>query len=296
LATQMGNTLHSASLYRGIAQLIRAGAIGDVKEVHVWCDNEWEPLPRVVSDRFFHGDRRPVGTPPVPKHLKWNLWLGPAHVRPYHPAYHPLAWRNWWDFGNGRLGDMGCNVMDLPFSALDLAHPLTIEAEGPGSIGREVAPPWIISRWTFGRRGKQPPVELTWYDGNKRPELLKDVIPPKSAYPWYVAFVGTEGMMIAPEGSSGEPKLYPEEKLAGVELPRVPPINHHQEWIEGCKTGSSTGTSFDYAGPLTETVLLGTVAYRVGHKLHWDPVNLKATNSPEADRFLTREYREGWAL
>ncbi|MCH7886237.1 MAG: Gfo/Idh/MocA family oxidoreductase, partial [Planctomycetes bacterium] len=159
LATQLGTSNHSSRNYRGVVELIKAGTIGHVREVHVSCDNEWDPLPRVAADAstLSPRDRRPEETPPVPKHLKWNLWLGPAPVRPYHPSYHPIAWRGWWDFGNGRLGDMGCHLIDLPFSALDLKYPLTVEAEGPHRAGLERAPRWLISKWTFAARGDQPP-------------------------------------------------------------------------------------------------------------------------------------------
>jgi predicted dehydrogenase len=233
--------------------------------------------------------------PAVPKHLKWDLWLGPAPERPYHPAYHPINWRGWWDFGNGRLGDMGCHPVDLAFSALDLKYPLTVEAEGPRVVGRQVAPRWLIAKWTFPRRGNLPPVEITWYDGNQRPELLNDVKPPDSQWPWYVAFVGAEGMVIA---GMDRFKLYPEDKFAGVQRPQLVPrsIHHAQEWITACKTGSRAGTHFGYSGPLTETVLLGTVAYRAGRKLEWDAENLKVTNCAEANQFLQRENRKGWTL
>ncbi len=297
VATQMGNSGHSGNNYRTVVALIKARTIGEVKEVHTWCDNEWETTPRVVANdgSLPWGDQQPQPTPPVPKHLKWDLWLGPAPERPYHPAYHPISWRGWWDFGNGRLGDMGCHLIDLPFSALDLKYPLTVESEGPGRAGRQVASRWLISRWTFPRPGDLPPVELTWYDGNKRPELLKEVNPPASNWPWYVLFVGSKGMLIAGMDTF---KLYPEDKFAGVKRPQLSPrgIHHAQEWITACKTGSPTGTNFGYSGPLTETVLLGTVAHRAGMKIEWDPVNLKATNCPEADQFIRREYRKGYTL
>ncbi len=297
LATQLGNTNHSSSNYRGIAELVKAGTLGDVKEVHIWCDNEWDPAPRVAkkASTLSPRDRWPSDTPAVPENLNWNLWLGPAPVRPYHPAYHPISWRGWWDFGNGRLGDMGCHLIDLPFMALDLTSPLTVEAQGPHRAGLQAYPSWLISKWTFGARGGRPPVEMTWYDGNKQPDLPEGITPAEDVWPWYVALVGTEGTLVAGISSY---KMYPEEKFAGVELPEVPRIGgHHKEWITACKTGSSTGTNFDYAGPLSETVLLGTVAYRVGKKLEWDPANLKATNAPEADQFIRREeYREGWTL
>ena len=294
LATQLGNTGHSSQIYRSVVELIRDGTIGQVKEVHAWCDNEWDDPPRVAAGTGARrGRNRPQGTPPVPSHLDWDLWLGPAPYRPYHPTYHPMHWRGWWDFGNGRLGDMGCHLIDLPFTALDLRYPLTIEADGPPAHP-ESAPPWLISKWTFPARGDRPPVELTWYDGNKRPELLKEVDPPDSAYPWYVLLVGAEGMLIAAMDTF---RLYPEEKFAGVRRLRLPQgLSHADEWLAACKTGTPTGTHFGYSGPLAETVLLGTVAYRAGQKLEWDAENLKVTNCPEAERLIRRANRQGWTL
>jgi predicted dehydrogenase len=279
VATQLGNGAHSGYNYRSVVKLIKARTIGVIKEVHTWCDEAWHP-----------GDR-PKETPPVPKHLKWDLWLGPAPYRPYHPCYHPLAWRSWWDFGNGRLGDMGCHLIDLPFTALDLKYPLTVETEA-WPVHKESAPRWMISKWTFPKRGDLPPVELTWYDGDKRPPLQKEHNMPD----WSegVLFVGSKGMLIAEYGMF---KLYPEEKFADVRRPQLPRgLPHAQEWVKACKTGSPTGCHFGYSGPLTETVLLGTVAHRVGKKLQWDPVKLKATNCSGADRFIRREYRKGWTL
>ena len=281
VATQMGNGAHSGYNYRSVAALIKASTIGQVKEVHCWCDESWPP-----------GDR-PKNRPPVPGHLKWDLWLGPAPVRPYHPCYHPLGWRNWWDFGNGRIGDMACHMLDLPFTALDLKYPLTVETRSAAAAHKESAPRWLITHWTFPRRGDLPPVELTWYDGIKRPPLQKKHNMPD--WPEATIFVGSEGMMIADYGRF---KLFPEKKFAGVKRPPLEPrsIHHQQEWIKACKTGSPTGCNFAYAGPLSETVLLGTVAYRVGKKLQWDPIKLKATNSAQADRFISRENRKGWTL
>jgi predicted dehydrogenase len=296
LATQMGNTGHSSRNYRGVVELIRAGTIGEIRQVHAWCDNDWDKPPRVVKDdgTLSWGDRPPTQKPPVPDYLHWDLWLGPAPYRPYHPAYHPVHWRGWWDFGNGRLGDMGCHLIDLPLTALDLTAPLTVEAEGPRRVGQQVAPRWLIARWTFPARGDRPPVEVTWYDGNKHPDLLKDLDPPESNYPWYVLFVGADGMLMAGMESF---KLYPEEKFAGVRLARLPQApSHADEWLAACKTGRPTGCRFGYAGPLTETVLLGTVAYRAGEKLAWDAENLKVTNCPVANRFIRRVYRDGWTL
>jgi len=295
VATQMGIGNHGTETFRRVVELIRAGAIGEVRDVHVWCDDDEGMLPDDGS--LMWGDRKPNERSSVPKHLKWDLWLGPAPYRPYHPAYLPLRWRNWWDFGNGRLGDIGCHTIDLVFWALDLKYPLTIEAEGP-RVGREVTPRSMTARWTFGARGDMPPVALKWYHGGKRPALLKEVNLPD----WRVAvlFVGTDGMLITEiEVVPPRFELHPKEKFAGFKLPpqTIPrSIGHTTEWIKACKTGSPTTTNFDYSGPLTETVLLGNVAYRVGEKLQWDPVNMKATNCPEADRFIRRENRKEWTI
>ncbi|MDP6545824.1 MAG: Gfo/Idh/MocA family oxidoreductase [Phycisphaerae bacterium] len=280
LATQMGNGAHSGHNYRSVVKMIKSGVIGDVKEAHCWCDESWP------------SKNRPKDKPPVPKTLKWDLWLGPAPYRPYHRCYLPLAWRGWWDFGNGRIGDMGCHMIDLPFTALDLKYPLTVESKRSTPVYKESAPRWLISKWTFPKRGALPPVELTWYDGNQRPPLQKQHKMPD--WPEATIFVGSKGMMIADYGRF---KLLPEKDFAGF---RRPPLahgpSHTREWIKACKTGSPTGTDFAYAGPLTETVLLGAVACRAGEKLEWDAKNLKATNCPQADQFIRRENRKGWKL
>ncbi len=283
--TQMGNIAHTGYNYRSVARMIKDGVIGDVTEAHCWCDKAWPP-----------GDR-PKWTPPVPKQLKWDLWLGPAPVRPYHPTYHPDGWRNWWDFGNGRLGDMGCHMIDLPFMALDLKYPLTAETESAKPAHKESAPGWMISKWTFPARDDLPPVHLTWYDGNnnKRPPLQKEHNMPD--WPEATLFVGSKGFLIADYGRF---KLFPEEKFKGVRRPRIPQKpSHTQDWIEACKTNDPLrpGTNFGYAGPLTETVLLGIAAYRAGERLQWDARNLKITNCPQAERFIRRDiYRKGWTL
>ena len=280
LATQMGNGAHSGYNYRSVVQMIKSGVIGDVTEAHCWCDESWP------------SKNRPTETLPVPKTLKWDLWLGPAPWRPYHRCYLPLAWRGWWDFGNGRIGDMGCHMIDLPFTALDLKYPLTVESRRSSPIYKESAPRWLISKWTFAKRGRMPPVTLTWYDGNQRPPLQKKHNMPD--WPEATIFVGTKGMMIADYGRF---KLFPERNFTGVRRPRVTNLmSHHAEWIKACKTGSPTGCDFAYAGPLTETVLLGAVACRAGKKLEWDAKNLKATNCPEADEFIKRVNRKGWEL
>ena len=281
LATQMGTQIHATDNYRRVVELVQAGAVGPVTDVHVWCGKGWG------------GGERPTDTPPVPKNIHWDLWLGPAPYRPYHPLYMPGQWRRWWDFGNGTLGDMACHYMDLPFWALKLRHPVTVEVEG-AEVHPETCPLALTVRYEFPGRDDMPPVNFTWYDGSYRPSVLKE----KGLPEWGsgVLFIGREGMLLA---DYGRRQLYPEAKFADYQPPEptIPDsIGHHQEWIVACKTGSPTTCNFDYSGALSEAVLLGNVAYRAGQKLQWDAKNLKATNCPEADRYLRREYRPGWTL
>ena len=281
LATQMGTQIHAGDNYRRVVELVRAGAIGPIDEVHVWCGKGWG------------GGTRPTETPPVPEYLHWDLWLGPAPYRPYHPCYLPANWRRWWDFGNGTLGDMACHYMDLPFWALELKYPNSIEAEGP-PVDPETAPLALVVRFEFPARGSMPPVKFTWYDGTNRPPILAEQNLP--AWGAGVLFVGKEGMLLA---DYTRRQLYPESKFAAYQPPEpaIPQsIGHHNEWIEACKTGSPTTCNFSYSGPLSEAVLLGNVAYRAGEKLIWDAQALTATNCPEADKLLRRAYREGWSL
>ena len=204
----------------------------------------------------------------------------------------PGAWRSWWDFGSGGLGDFGCHYMDLPYWALKLRHPSAIEAEGP-PVQVENTSPGLIVRYEFPARDELPPVKMTWYDGGKRPPLLAERKIP--AWGAAVLFVGRSGMLIA---DYGQHKLLPESQFAGFQppAPTIPnSIGHHAEWIRACKEGGPTTCNFDYSGTLAETVLLGNVAYRVGKKLQWDPAALRASNCPEADQYLRVPYRQNWS-
>lgn len=279
--TQMGTQIHAGDNYRRVVELVKSNAIGPVREVHVW-------LAGAMS-----GGERPKETPPVPPTLHYDLWLGPAEYRPYHPEYVPYNWRKWWAFGNGTLGDFGCHFMDLPFWALDLRHPTTVEADGP-PVHPETTPAWQVVRYAFPARGTQPPVALTWYHGGRRPALSME----GALKEWGngVLFVGEKGMLAA---DYGRRMLLPEKEFAGFAPPEpfIPnSIGHHQEWIRACKTGGPTTCNFDYSGALTEAVLLGNVAYRTGEKLTWDAKRLRAVGTPEAERFIRKPYRRGWRL
>jgi len=278
--TQMGTQIHAGDNYRRVVEVIQSGAIGDVSEVHVWVGKGWG------------GGELPTDTQAPPKTLSWDLWLGPAQERPYAVGrYHPANWRRWWAFGQGTLGDMACHYMDLPFWALKLRHPTHCAAEGP-DVHPETCPLGLTVRYEFPQRGDLPPVKLTWYDGNRIPKQVAGERVPGSG----VMFVGSEGKMYANYGSY---RLFPSSKFAKFEppAPSIPKsIGHHAEWIKACKDGSPTTCNFDYSGALTESVLLGNVAYRTGEALEWDAKQLKAVNCPAADQYLRKEYRSGWEV
>ncbi len=280
VATQMGTLIHASENFRRIVELIQSGAIGTVREVNIR-----------LAGGGTAGDR-PTDTPPVPATLSWDLWLGPAPYRPYHPCYVPHDWHYWWDFGGGALGNMGCHYLDLAFWALKLRHPTTIEAEG-SPVHPESTPRPMTVRWEFPARGELPPVKVTWDHGRKRPPFWVEHNLPDWA--WGV-FVGSKGMLLA---NYSKRMLWPEAQFAGFQPPEptIPrSIGHHQEWIVACKTGSKTLCNFDYSGAVTETILLGNVAYRCGKKIHWDPQNMKFPNAAEAEQYLQRDYRKGWTL
>jgi len=281
VATQMGTQIHAGDNYRRVVELVQSGAIGPVHEVHVWCNKTWS------------GGERPKDTPPIPSHIHWDLWLGPAPERPYHNTYLPANWRRWWDFGGGTLNDMACHYMDLPFWALELRHPTTVQTEGP-PVHPETTPPWCVVTYEFPARGKNPACTLTWTDGSRKAAAHEKYNLPK----WGdgVLFVGAKGQLLANYGSY---KLLPESDFAGFTPPpqTIPKsVGHHQEWINACKTGSPTTCNFDYGGSLSEAVILGNVAYRSGKKLEWDAEKLEAKNCPEAAQYVRREYRSGWTL
>jgi predicted dehydrogenase len=295
VATQMGNQAHAGEPIRRAVELVRAGLIGPVHEVHCWTNRPiW---PQGMASR--------LPAQQVPSTLNWDLWLGPAPKREYNAGYAPFNWRGWWDFGTGALGDMACHIMDMPYWALELGAPLSVEAQSEGNTA-ESPPWWATITYEFASRGKQPPVKFVWYDGHRGPDhkAAPQNFPPDNVLEgqdprkWDVALVGEKGRMYFNRSHTNW-VVTPQSVLARFTqpeqtLPRV--ANEDAEWVAACKGGPPALSNFGYAGPFTEMVLLGNVAIRTGKKILWDADNLKCPNTPEADQYLRREYRQGWAL
>jgi predicted dehydrogenase len=303
VATQMGCQNHANPNYRTVVELIQAGTIGPVREAHVWVSRAWglqspEAAAKYDKQHGFYNDiqitERFKEEMLVPPNIHWDLWIGPAPMRPFHATYLPgPRWYRWWDFGNGTMSDLGSHWNDLPFWALKLRAPQTIEAFGPPPHP-ELAPASMTAVYEYGARGELPPVKLSWHQGEDKPAIWKDGGIPK----WNdgVLFIGAKGMLLA---DYGKYQLLPEKDFADFKrpeptLPRV--TSHYAEWIEACKTGKPALANFEYSGWLTEANHLGNVAYRAGKKLVWDAESMQARNAPEASQFLRREYRKGWEV
>lgn len=318
IVSQMGNQGSAEDGLRRAVEVIQAGLIGEVREVHVWSNRPIWP----------QGMGRPAGEDPVPADMDWNLWIGPAAMRPFKAGvYHPFNWRGWLDFGTGALGDMACHTVNLPFRALKLGYPEVIEAESSGMNG-ETYP--LGSRIRFEFPGGSSPIVLRWYDGGKpsernpnrhdgsnKPgkEVTDDVAALRGEVPGSgCVLIGSKGKIFSPDDYgtqffvklNDEPKFVFYEKHAAVEpIPQVIPRNpfsgdadkrHHLEWIAAIKESKPElcYSRFDIAAYLTEIMLLGCVALRVGKKLEWDGPGMRAKNTPEAERFVRRNNRTGW--
>ncbi|MFT5302196.1 MAG: putative dehydrogenase [Mariniblastus sp.] len=288
VATQMGTQNHEHPGYIRTVELIKSGAIGSVTEVHVITDRpgRW----------WAQGVDRPKDKPEIPTKLNWDLWLGPAANRDYHPAYVPFKWRGWWDFGCGAIGDMAIHLMDPAFWSLELGGPVKVTSQGP-AVHALSGPTWMITHFEFGERTvaekKLAPVDVYWYEGTAKPdEEIAAELPMNGTL-----FIGEQGKIAVAHG--GQPKLLPENKFVDFKypdafLPKSP--GHHQQWIDACKTGSRTGSNFGYACSFTEIVLLGNVAYRTGQTIEYDPAKGKVTNIAAANDFLGKSYRKGWEV
>jgi len=290
--TQMGNQGHSGEDIRLICEWIWDGAIGDVREVHAWTDRPIWP----------QGIDRPKDTPAKPDTLDWDVWLGPAPERPYHPSYLPFNWRGWWDFGTGALGDMACHIIDPVVWALKLGYPKRVWAEST-AVNSETAPLVSQVHYEFPARSGMPEVKLTWYDGRMLPARPECLEPGRrmGIDNNGVLFIGDKGVLMC--GAYGaSPRLVPETAMQAYKLPpktieRIPKgMNHEGDWLRACKDGKPASSNFDVAGYLTEIVLLGNLAIRTGEQLDWDGPNMTVTNVPEANQYVKRQYRSGWSL
>jgi predicted dehydrogenase len=282
VVTQMGTQIHAGDNYRRVVELVRAGVIGQVGRVQVWCEKR--PDPRSLA-------KKPA---PVPAGLAYDLWLGPAPARPYDPAFLPFHWRWFWEFGGGILADMACHYMDLAHWALDLRIPVAVAADGKKlGEGDQPVPDVLRVDYRYPARGQKPPVHLSWFSGCVGPDLAA-----AAAFHGFrngVLFEGTEGKLLA---DYGRYVLLPEEKFRGLKppTPSIPPsVGHHKEWLDAIRTGGPTTCNFDYSGALAETVLLGNVAFRSGASFAWDEAAGR-TDSAAANLYLRRQYRKGWEL
>jgi len=319
VATQMGNQGQASSETRRMCELVWSGVIGPVREAHIWTDR---PSNGLFKEYWPQGVSRPKETPPVPSTLDWDLWLGPAPQRPYHPAYLPFVWRGWWDFGTGALGDIGCHSMDPVFRALKLGAPTTVQAAST-RVNEETFPVGSIVTYQFPARSaavqannchvtglngagagevEMPPCKLVWYDGGLRPPRPAQLPEGQKMGDNGKLLVGDKGFIL----SNNNHVVFPESCAKAAEaIPHTIPTSpgHYKEWIEACKGGKKAGSNFDWAGPLAESVLLGNVALRVQLRedltlcrLMWDSEQLKFTNLEDANKFVRSEYRAGWSL
>jgi len=286
LATQMGTQIHASDNYRRMVELIRGGAIGTPREARVWCS-------RTPAGGSYLPEVRPI-----PAHIHWDLWLGPAPYHPYNPGYIGgcLKWNRFWDFGSGQIGDMGSHMLDMAYWGLDLRFPTTCKAEG-SPVNPDTCPQWLTAEWDHPGNSWRPAVKVYWYDGGKKPGMPSEIFNRDKMFKG-VIFKGDKGWLLADYGYRvlmlrGDMTHYTSPKPQEL----IPPSpGHHKEWLIACKTGKPTLCNFDYSGALIEHNLLALVAYRLGKKLEWDAKNLRATNCPEADGYIRKTYRKGWVL
>lgn len=303
VATQMGNQGTAESGFRRGVEILQSGVLGAVREVHVWTNRPfkyWKQAPDIVA--------RPTEIPPVPAHVHWNLFLGTAPERPYHPVYHPHDWRGWWDFGTGSLGDMACHTTNLPFMGLKLGYPTRVSAVS-GEINPETYPAWATITYEFPARGELPPLKLTWYEGARDGERnlpSAELLLGETASSSGALVIGEKGALFSPNDYGAKQKLLPEKQFAGYQPPEptLPRLegerggddNHKAEWVRAIRGGSPAMSNFDYAAVLTETMLLGNVAVRLGQSLDYDADQVRVTNCAEAEALIKPPYRKGWEI
>ena len=288
IVSQMGIQHHSSARLKIAVQVIRDGAIGEVSEVHTWTDRP--------GTFWKQGLSRPESGEQVPNHVHWDLWLGTAPQRPYvNGMYHGFHWRGWWDFGTGALGDMGCHIMDPVINALELGPPKVVSAEGPAPHP-ESGPLWCVVNYEFpGTERTTDTLKMTWYEAGKMPP--RDVFKAPEDWPGSkngVLFIGEKGNLFV--GFPEMPELFPKADFANYKMPEIADNNHYTQWTAAILGNDEASCPFAYSGPLTETVLLGNVAYRSGTTIHWDSEKLEAIDNPKANALLKREYRDGFEV
>ncbi len=287
IATQMGTQIHASDNYRRMWELIRGGAIGAPQNAHIWCS------------RTPKGGNYLPEVKPTPPHLNWDLWLGPSSFHPYNPEYVSggcLTWNRFWDFGGGQIGDMGSHMMDMAYYLLDLGAPISCEAQG-SPLSTDTCPEWLTATWQFPSNDWRPAMKIQWYDGGKKPGMPSPLFDREKAFKGIIVY-GDKGILLGDydyrivmlKSDMTQYTPTPKEKL----IPSS--AGHQKDWINAAKTDKKTGCNFEFSGNLVENNMLALVAYQTGKKLEWDAKNMKATNCPEADKFITRKYRDGWTL
>ncbi|MEZ6091471.1 MAG: Gfo/Idh/MocA family oxidoreductase [Pirellulaceae bacterium] len=277
VATQLGCQRHTLSNMHRSVELIQAGAIGNVSEVHCWVGGD-RGMPSVPNE-----------FPKVPEGIQWDVWLGPATPRPYHSTYCPYGWRFWWDFGTGETGNWGCHILDIPFWALKLKYPTRVQASGP-PVHAQTTPKQMATMLRFA----DPQVDLHWYHAKNGPPILKER--GLDGKGMNTLFIGSEGMLLT---GFNKLKLLPESKFADFKHPEptIPDSpGFYKEWIAACKGGDPATCDFEYSGPLAEAVLLGNVAYRSEGGFDWDGPTLTASNNERVAPLLKENYRKGWEV
>lgn len=299
VVTQMGIQGHSGDGIRRLREWIEGGVLGEIREVDAWCSLTYYPPGRAYWSPVVL--RRPTETPEPPADLNWDVWIGPAPMRPYHKAYHPGAWRAWWDFGNGMMGDRGVHTLDSAVWGLGLGKPESVEASCT-DLNDDTHPIGAVVTFRFAARGAMPPVKLTWYEGLRAP------LPPEledgrtMGHPeGGLLFKGSKAFAMA--GVYAEsPRIIPEARMQEL-VPSLPPKSrptieggHYANWARACKGQDKAVADFEYSAHLTEICQLGNIAKRMQKRIVWDAEKMAVTNLPEANRFVAPEYRAGWSL
>jgi len=294
VVTQMGNQGHANEGNRVIVEYIRSGLLGTIKEIHAWSNRPTWPQGMA---------NRPDGEDPIPDGLNWDAWIGPAPMRPYkRGVYHRSMWRGWWDFGGGALADMACHTIDGIYWAMEPGHPLAVEPFTTTPVSEESFPKSSVVKYEFAAKGQQPAWNLYWYDGGLKPQMPVDFEMGRNLPVSGNLIVGSKATLLVSGDYGDRSQIIPDARHREIGRPpqmleRSP--GHYEEWVMACRGEKSIdfpGSNFEYSAPLSEVVLLGNVAIRAGRRIEWDGDKLEVTNLPQANKWITKEYREGWGF